>query len=64
MHSQTKHIAIKFHFLREKVLANEVCLHFVGSQDQVADIFTKPLAKELFERLRLRLGVIPQYLLL
>ena len=53
MHSRTKHIAINFHFLQEKVLANEVCIHFVRSQDQVADIFTKPLAKELFERLRL-----------
>ncbi|XP_057843343.2 secreted RxLR effector protein 161-like [Cryptomeria japonica] len=47
LHSRTKHIAIKFHFLQEKVLANEVQLLHVPTQAQVADIFTKALPKEL-----------------
>jgi len=33
LHSKTKYIAIKFHFLREKVNENEVKLEFVSSKD-------------------------------
>jgi len=33
LHSKTKHISIKFHFLREKVNENEVRLEFVSSKD-------------------------------
>ena len=43
MHSKTKHIPIKFHFLRERVLNNIIKLEYVGTQNQIADIFTKPL---------------------
>lgn len=58
MHSRTKHIPIRYHSLREKALENEVALDYVASRDQVADIFTKPLAKEVFEQLREGLGVL------
>ncbi|XP_059068895.1 secreted RxLR effector protein 161-like [Cryptomeria japonica] len=60
MHSRTKHVAIKLLFLREQVLANEFQVLYVPSQAQVADIFTKALSKEVFERLRDRLGVFSQ----
>jgi hypothetical protein len=53
MHSCAKKIAIKFHFIKEKVLANELCLINFISQDHVVDIFTNTLSKEVFERLRL-----------
>eukprot|EP00253_Pinus_taeda_P034837 PITA_34837 len=43
MHSKTKHIPIKYHFLREQVLAQKVKLEYVPSKEQVADILTKPL---------------------
>ena len=59
MHSKTKHIPIKYHFLREHVTDKHVKLEFVGTKEQVADIFTKPLPRETFEYLRDRLGVIP-----
>jgi len=49
LHSKTKHISIKFHFLREQVNKNEVRLECVPSKDQIADIFTKPLPKDSFE---------------
>ena len=49
MHSHTKHVAIKLHFLRDKVLNNEFKLVYVPIQGQVADIFTKALPRELFE---------------
>ena len=58
MHSKTKHIPIKFHFLREQVTEKNMKLEYVGTKEQVADIFTKPLPRETFEYLREKLGVI------
>ena len=58
MHSKTKHIPIKYHFLREHVLEKIVNLEHIGTKDQVADIFTKPIPKETFEYLRQKLGII------
>ena len=58
MHSKTKHIPIKYHFLREQVLEQNVKLEYVSSKEQVADIFTKPLPREAFEYLRLKMGVV------
>jgi hypothetical protein len=58
MHSKTKHIPIKYHFLREHVVEKNIIVEYVGTKEQVADIFTKPLPWESFEYLRQRLGVI------
>eukprot|EP00253_Pinus_taeda_P013440 PITA_13440 len=58
MHSKTKHIPIKYHFLREQVLEQKVKLEYVPSKEQVADILTKSLPKETFEYLRQKLGVV------
>ena len=57
-HSRTKHIDIKYHFLKDQVTQNVVKLEFIPTNDQVADIFTKPLPKDVFERLRALLGVV------
>ena len=59
MHSKTKHIAIKYHFLRELVQDKEVKLEYVNTKEQIVDIFTKPLPKDAFLYLRGKLGVIP-----
>ena len=59
MHSKTKHIPIKFHFLREQVTEKNIKLEYVETKEQIADIFTKPLPRETFEYLRQKLGVIP-----
>ena len=59
MHSKTKHIPIKFHFLREKVLNNTIKLEYVGTKNQIVDIFIKPLPKMQFESLRDQLVVFP-----
>eukprot|EP00253_Pinus_taeda_P024914 PITA_24914 len=58
MHSKTKHIPIKYHFLREQVLEQKVKLEYVASKEQVVDILTKPLPRETFEYLRQNLGVV------
>jgi hypothetical protein len=51
-HSKTKHIPIKYHFLREQVTNQTVQVHYIPTTEQIADIFTKPLAKTPFEYLR------------
>jgi hypothetical protein len=58
MHSKTKHIPIKYHFLQEQVAEKNIKVEYVGTKEQVEDIFTKPLPRESFEYLRQRLGVI------
>eukprot|EP00253_Pinus_taeda_P010139 PITA_10139 len=58
MHSKTKHIPIKYQFLREQVLEQKVKLEYVPSKEQVVDILTKPLPRETFEYLRHNLGVV------
>ena len=56
-HERSKHIDTRYHFIRECITKKEVELTHVKTQDQVADIFTKPLKFEDFRRLRARLGV-------
>lgn len=51
LHSITKHISIWYHFLREKVLDNEVKLEYVPTKEHVANIFTEALCKDNFEYL-------------
>jgi hypothetical protein len=58
MHSKTKHIPIKYHFLREQVVEKNIRIEYVGTKEQVADIFTKPVRWESFEYLCERLRVI------
>jgi hypothetical protein len=62
LHSKTKHIPIKYHFLREQVTNQVVKVHYIPTTEQIADIFTKPLAKTPFEYLRQKLGVIPSHI--
>ena len=56
-HSKTKHIPIKYHFLREQVTNTVVSLRYIPSKDQIVDIFTKPLAKAQFEYMHQNLGM-------
>ena len=49
-HSKTKHIDIRYHFVREFYQNNKVDLKFVSSNDNYADIFTKPPKKFLLEK--------------
>ncbi|GJX21395.1 hypothetical protein Tco_0224072 [Tanacetum coccineum] len=56
-HSTTKHIAVRYHFIKEQAKNEVVKLYFVKTDYQLADIFTKALAKERFEFLINRLGM-------
>jgi hypothetical protein len=58
MHSKMKHIPIKYHFLQEQVVEKNIRVEYVGTKEQVAYIFTKPLPRESFEYLCQRLRFI------
>jgi hypothetical protein len=58
-HSKAKHIPIKYHYLRELVANKKIRLEYIPTQEQVTDIFTKPLNIDVFEHLRKKLAVIP-----
>jgi len=57
-HGRTKHIEVHYHFIREKVLAKEIHLIHVNTEDQVADIFTKALGIDKLKKFRQMLSVL------
>jgi hypothetical protein len=57
-HSRTKHIDIWHHFLRDHVIKGDIAISHVGTNDQLADIFTKPLDEKRFCELRSELNII------
>ncbi|CAJ2672360.1 unnamed protein product [Trifolium pratense] len=60
-HDRTKHIEIDRHFIKEKLDAGIICLPFVTSSQQTADILTKSLARPTFEHLIGKLGMTDIY---
>nr|GFB14570.1 retrovirus-related Pol polyprotein from transposon TNT 1-94 [Tanacetum cinerariifolium] len=57
LHSRSKHIDIRHHFIREQVERCVVKLYFVSTDYQLADIFTKALPRQRFEFIISRLGM-------
>lgn len=47
-HSRTKHIKVDYYYVREKVLCKDLCVRFVSGEDNLANVFTKPLTTLLF----------------
>ncbi|GKA08949.1 retrovirus-related pol polyprotein from transposon TNT 1-94 [Tanacetum coccineum] len=56
-HSSSKHIEIRFHFIKEHVENGVIELYFVNTEYQLADIFIKALARERIEFLINKLGM-------
>jgi hypothetical protein len=56
-HSRTKHIAIDYHFVRKKVALGSLTTQFIPSSSQVANIFTKPLSRAVFDGLKYKFGL-------
>nr|GEY21529.1 copia protein [Tanacetum cinerariifolium] len=59
-HSRTKHIEIRHHFLRDNVQKGNISIEKVSSEDNLADILTKPLKREPFNYLHLGPGIMEQ----
>ncbi|GJS95657.1 retrovirus-related pol polyprotein from transposon TNT 1-94 [Tanacetum coccineum] len=58
LHSRTTHIDIRYHFIRDHILKGDIELHFLPTDLQLADIFTKPLAEPSFTRLVAELAML------
>ena len=58
LHSKTKHIEIRHHFIRDHVQNGDCVLEFVETSKQLADIFTKPLLRGSFFYIRRELDII------
>ena len=58
VHSRTKHIEIRHHFIRDHISKGDIELKFIDTSRQLADIFTKPLGTERFNSLVRELGMI------
>jgi len=56
-HDRNKHIDTRYHYIRECVSKKDVQLEYGKTHDQVANIFTKPLKREDFIKMKSLLGV-------
>jgi hypothetical protein len=57
-HSHTKHIDIQHHFLRDHQQKGDIEVYHINTENQLADIFTKPLDEKRFCRLHSELNVL------
>jgi hypothetical protein len=55
LHQRSKHIDVHYHFTREKLLSNSFTLSYIQSDENVADIMTKGLSRELHQKFLLQL---------
>ena len=57
-HPRTKHIDVRFHYIRDCIDRKRVNLEYVRTTDMVADTLTKALPKPAFEKFRMLMGVM------
>ena len=57
-HDKSKHIEIKFHYIKDMVQRGVVKLQYMETEDNITDVLTRPLARVKFEYFREILGVI------
>jgi hypothetical protein len=58
LHDRSKHIDIKFHFIRECVENGKIYVDHVSTEEQLADILTKSLGRERFSELRAKISIV------
>ena len=57
-HGRTKHIDVHHYFIRDHQQKGDISIESVGTEDQLADIFTKPLDEKRFCKLRNELNIL------
>nr|GEY74318.1 retrovirus-related Pol polyprotein from transposon TNT 1-94 [Tanacetum cinerariifolium] len=57
-HTRTKHIDVRYHFIKDHVEKGTIELYFVGTEYQLADLFTKSMPEDLFKFLVEKLGMM------
>lgn len=56
-HQRTKHIDVKYNFIREQQEKGRIDVKYIATEEQLADIFTKPLPGPRFAMLRELIGI-------
>jgi len=57
-HSKTNHIEVRHHFIKDHVQKGDYEIQFVKTKNQFTDLFTKLLARDRFNKLRTKLGIL------
>ena len=57
-HAQTKHIEIDFHFVRERIAQRLLDIRWIHTEDQLADVFTKPVVTAKIDKFRANLNLV------
>ena len=57
-HDESKHIEIRYHFIRDMLQRRAIKLQYVSTNEQVVDVLTKPLSRVKFEHFRDKLGIV------
>ena len=58
MHDRSKHIELRYHFIRDCVETKKIELEYVATEFQLADMLTKPLGRVRLQQLRSSIGMI------
>ena len=58
LHDKSKHIEIKYYYIRDMVQRGAVKLQYVATDEQITDVLTRPFARVNFEYFRENLGVL------
>jgi hypothetical protein len=57
-HDRSKHIEIRYHYIRDMVQRGALNLQYISTDEQVVDVLTKPLSRVKFENFRDKLGIV------
>lgn len=60
LHGRSKHIYVRYHFIRELVSEEVISLEYCTTQEQVSDIMIQPVKLDVLERLREKMCVGPK----
>jgi hypothetical protein len=57
-HDKSKNIEIRYHYICDMVQRGDIKLQYVSTDEQVADVLTKPLSRVKFEHFQDKLGIV------